>query len=169
VKTDPATLLRAHGLHVTPQRLAVLKAVNRCPHGSADAIADDVRRNLGSVSVQTIYDALTTFVEQGLIRRLEPAGSPALFDPRAGDGHHHAICRTCRSVRDVESPITPLPFSTDASRPDFTVDEAEVVYWGLCAACRSAVDAPSKNAAVPRTRPRKPRPNSPEGAFFNID
>lgn len=161
MKTDPAELLRAHGLSVTPQRLAVLKAVEHCPHGSADAIADDVRERLGTVSVQTIYDALTTFVDRGLIRRIEPAGSPALFDPRAGDGHHHAICRSCRSVQDVESPITPLPFLPHASRPDFVVDEAEVVYWGFCAACRAASDTPAEdNTPGLRARPRKPRPHS---------
>jgi len=135
--SDPASQLRAHGLHVTAQRLAVLRAVLRCPHGSADTIADEVRAEIGAVSRQAVYDALGLFTEKGLVRRIQPAGSPALFDPRAGDGHHHVICRECGAVKDVDCAGESAACLTPPADTGYQIDEAEVTYWGICPGCRS--------------------------------
>ncbi|MBL8861174.1 MAG: transcriptional repressor [Planctomycetes bacterium] len=134
--TDPASQLRAHGLHVTAQRLAVLRAVARWPHGSADTIAQEVRAEIGSISLQAVYDALSTLTEKGLVRRIQPAGAPALFDPRVGDSHHHAICRTCGAVADVDCAVGVAPCLTAATNSGYEIDEAEVLYWGFCPDCR---------------------------------
>ncbi|MFO1076762.1 MAG: Fur family transcriptional regulator [Planctomycetota bacterium] len=133
---DPASLLRSRGLSVTAQRLAVLRAVCRWPHSPADKIAEAVRAELGTVSKQAIYDVLGALTEKGLVRRVQPAGSPALFDPRVGDTHHHAICRTCGAVADVDCAVGSAPCLTAAAGSGFEIDEAEVVYWGTCPACR---------------------------------
>jgi Fur family ferric uptake transcriptional regulator len=148
---DPSSVLRAHGMHVTAQRLAVLRAVTRVPHGSVDAIAEAVRVEIGAVSLQAVYDALAVLAEKGLIRRVQPAGSPALFDPRTGDSHHHAICRMCGAVADVDCAVGNAPCLTAAGASGFEIDEAEVVYWGTCWDCRSK-------------RARKKRPGKRSGA-----
>ena len=106
---DPAARLRAHGLQVTAQRLAVLRAVADHPHCTADAVAEAVRTGIGAISRQAVYDALRTLSDKGLVRRVQPAGSPALFDPRVGDNHHHAICRTCGRVTDVDCAVGDAP------------------------------------------------------------
>lgn len=129
--------LRAHGLHVTAQRLAVLRAVSRWPHGSAEKIAEEVRADIGAISRQAVYDALGLLSEKGLIRRIQPAGSPALFDPRAGDTHHHAICRSCGAVADVDCAVGPAPCLSPDTDCGYDIDEAEVVYWGVCPDCRA--------------------------------
>lgn len=133
---DPASLLRSHGLHVTAQRLAVLRAVARRPHSSADTIAHEARAEIGAISVQAVYDALSILTDKGLLRRIQPAGSPALFDPRVGDLHHHAICRTCGAVADVDCAVGAAPCLTAATNSGYDIDEAEVVYWGTCPDCR---------------------------------
>lgn len=154
--------LRSKALHVTPQRLAVLRAVSRCPHGSADSIAAAVREELGSVSTQTIYDALATFVARGLVRRLEPAGSPALYDPRAGDRHHHAICRVCGAVQDVDCDAgAPLCHAPSADY-GYAIDEAEVVYWGFCPRCRATAGSPPDAIPVNAARPNPIEIGHPE-------
>lgn len=134
--TDPATLLRTHGLHVTAQRVAVLRALVKRPHGSAETIAEEVRAQIGAISQQAVYDALGTLSEKGLLRRIQPAGLPALFDLRARDRHHHAICRACGAVVDVECDPKKEPSLAAAAASGFTIDEAEVLYWGLCPACQ---------------------------------
>jgi Fur family ferric uptake transcriptional regulator len=134
--TDPASLLRAHGLHVTAQRLAVLRAVARRPHGSAESIAEQVRGEIGAISRQAVYDALWLLSEKGLLRHIQPAGSPVLFDPRVADAHHHVICRTCRAVVDVDCTVGPAPARSAAAESGYQIDEAEVVFWGLCPGCR---------------------------------
>lgn len=134
---DQTQRLRQHGLHVTAQRLAVLRAVCKFPHSPADTIADAVRGELGTVSKQAIYDALGALTEKGLVRRVQPAGSPALFDPRVGDTHHHAICRICGAVADIDCAVGSAPCLTAAAGSGFTIDEAEVVYWGTCPHCRA--------------------------------
>lgn len=134
--TDPASLLRAHGLHVTAQRLAVLRAVARRPHGSAETIAEEVRSEIGAISRQAVYDALWLLSEKGLLRRIQPAGSPALFDPRVGDSHHHLICRTCGAVRDVDCVAAADPCLTTPTNTGYEIEEAEVLYWGICPDCR---------------------------------
>lgn len=135
--SDPAHVLRSHGLHVTAQRLAVLRAVSRFPHSPADRIAEEVRAEIGSISRQAVYDALGMLTEKGILRRIQPAGSPALFDPRTGDAHHHAICRTCGSVVDIDCAVGNAPCLTAAAGTGFEIDEAEVVYWGTCPRCKA--------------------------------
>ncbi len=134
---DPATLLRSHGLHVTAQRLAVLRALVKRPHGSAETIADEVRDQIGSISRQAVYDALGMLTAKGLLRKIQPAGLPALFDLRASDRHHHAICRNCGAVVDVEMVAAHEPSIAAAADSGFEIDDAEVLYWGRCPACRT--------------------------------
>lgn len=141
--TDPANLLRSHGLQVTAQRLAVLRAVRGRPHCTAENVALDVRSEIGSISRQAVYDALGLLAEKHLIRRIQPAGSPALFDPRVGDNHHHVICRNCGAVVDVDCVVGEGPCLTASADSGYEIDEAEVLYWGTCPDCiaeRKAVD-----------------------------
>ncbi len=130
-----ADLLRRHGLHVTAQRLAVLAAVSRQAHGTADDVAEAVRAEIGTISRQAVYDALGVLAEKGLIRRIQPAGSPARYESRTGDNHHHLICRLCDRMVDVDCAVGAAPCLTPAQNPGFTIDEAEVVYWGRCPEC----------------------------------
>ena len=130
-------LLRSRGLRVTGQRLAVLAAVAREPHTTAEAVTDSVRRELGAISVQGVYDALGALTDAGLVRRIEPAGSPALFEARVDDNHHHLICRDCGRVTDVDCAVGTAPCLTPADDFGFEIEEAEVVYWGRCATCRT--------------------------------
>ncbi|MEQ8765211.1 MAG: Fur family transcriptional regulator [Planctomycetota bacterium] len=135
MRNDPAQLIRDRGLRVTAQRLAVLRAVWARPHCTADDVNENVRSEIGSISRQAVYDALGTLADHGLIRRIQPAGSPALFDPRAGDNHHHLVCRTCGQVEDVDCTVGQAP-CLDASLPaSYRIDEAEVTFWGTCPAC----------------------------------
>lgn len=134
---DPAELLRAHGLAVTAQRLAVMKAVSGRPHATADAIAEDVRVEIGAISRQAVYDALGALSERGLIRRFQSAGSPARYEDRVGDNHHHLICRSCGKTVDVDCAVGAKPCLTAADDSGFQIDEAEVIYWGTCPECLS--------------------------------
>jgi Fur family ferric uptake transcriptional regulator len=138
VPRDPATLLRAHGLQVTAQRLAVLKVVSMRPHSAADRVADEVRAEIGAISRQAVYDALGTLTEKGILRRIQPAGSPALYDPRVGDNHHHVVCTVCRSIVDVDCAVGAAPCLTAASDRGYRIEEAEVVFWGTCPGCLSS-------------------------------
>ena len=135
MSSGPAGLLREHGLQVTAQRLAVLRAVTKRPHCTADQVAEEVRAEIGAISRQAVYDALRTLTEKCLIRRVQPAGSPALFDPRVGDNHHHLICRTCGKTIDVDCAVGETPCLTAAADSGFRIDEAEVIYWGTCPEC----------------------------------
>jgi len=134
---DPAALLRKQGLQVTAQRLAILRAVSNRPHGTADAIAEDVRADIGAISRQAVYDALGMLSQKGLIRRIQPAGSPARYEARIGDNHHHLICRKCGKTVDVDCAIGETPCLTAVEDSGFQIDEAEVVYWGTCPDCRA--------------------------------
>lgn len=136
VHDDPAALLRDHGLQVTAQRLAVLRAVCRKPHCTADECAEQVREEIGSISKQAVYDALRVLGKKRIIRHIQPAGSPVLYDPRAGDNHHHLICRSCGRTEDVDCAVGNRPCLTASDAQGFEVDEAEVIYWGLCGDCR---------------------------------
>lgn len=138
VAPDLPSLLRERGLQVTAQRLAVLKAVGRRPHATADVIADVVRGELGSVSMQAVYDSLAVLASEGLVRRIQPAGSPARFERRVGDNHHHLICRICGRVVDVDCAVGSAPCLTAADTHGYDIDEAEVVYWGRCPSCAAA-------------------------------
>lgn len=136
--TEPAALLRQNGIPVTAQRLAVLKAVSERPHGTVDAIAEDVRGSIGAISQQAVYDALGMLAKKGLIRRIQPAGSPARYEDRIGDNHHHLICRSCGRTADVDCAVGSAPCLTAAADSGFEIDEAEVIYWGTCPDCQAA-------------------------------
>jgi Fur family transcriptional regulator, stress-responsive regulator len=135
VSTDPGELLRQHGLRVTAQRIAVLRTVAEAPHASADAVAAAVRGRLGTISTQAVYDALGTLTEHGLLRRIQPAGSPARYEDRVGDNHHHLVCRVCERMVDVDCATGAAPCLTAAEGHGYEIDEAEVVYWGRCPEC----------------------------------
>jgi Fur family transcriptional regulator, stress-responsive regulator len=135
---DPASLLRQHGIPVTAQRIAVLKEVSEKPHSTADRIANEVRARIGTISRQAVYDALGLLSSKGLIRRIQPAGSPALYEGRVGDNHHHVICRSCGKTADVDCAVGVKPCLTAADNSGFQIDEAEVIYWGTCPDCLSA-------------------------------
>ena len=135
---DPADLLRQHGIQVTAQRLAVLRAVAGEPHITADGVAEAVRSEIGAISLQSVYDALTLLAAEGLLRRIQPAGSPARFEDRVGDNHHHLICRTCNRMVDVDCAVGVTPCLTAADDCGYEIDEAEVVYWGRCPECAAA-------------------------------
>lgn len=133
---EPADLLRQHGLHVTAQRLAVLRAVSGSPHITADGVAEAASAEIGAISRQAVYDALGVLVEKGLLRRIQPSGSPARFETRVADNHHHLICRECGNVVDVDCAVGDAPCLTPSESMDYVVDEAEVIYWGRCPECR---------------------------------
>ncbi len=135
---DAGALLRRHGLRVTAQRLAVLRAVSEHPHVTADAVADSVRGEIGAISVQAVYDALTVLTENGLLRRIQPAGSPARYEDRVADNHHHLICRSCGRMVDVDCAIGAAPCLTAGDESGYEIDEAEVIYWGRCPQCVAA-------------------------------
>jgi Fe2+ or Zn2+ uptake regulation protein len=131
-------LLRNAGLNVTAQRLAVLRAVAGAPHGTADDVEQVVRAELGAVSRQAVYDVLGVLTEAAIIRRIQPAGSPARYEDRVGDNHHHLICRACRRMVDVDCAVGYTPCLTAADDSAYEIDEAEVIYWGRCPECVAA-------------------------------
>ncbi|MEB8325552.1 transcriptional repressor [Dietzia kunjamensis] len=134
---DQGAALREAGLRVTSPRLAVLAVVAGRPHIAAEDVATLVRERLGAVSTQTVYDALRVCTDVGLMRRIEPAGSPALYERRTGDNHHHLVCRKCGRVEDVECAVGHAPCLTADRDHGFEIDEAEVNYWGTCPECRA--------------------------------
>jgi Fur family ferric uptake transcriptional regulator len=140
---DDSALLRRHGLQVTAQRLAVLRAVCGRPHSTADDIDKVVRDQIGAISHQAVYDALAALTDKGLLRRIQPARSPARYEDRVGDNHHHLICRTCSRMVDVDCAVGETPCLTAADDSGYEVDEAEVIYWGRCPECVAAVSAAS--------------------------
>jgi Fe2+ or Zn2+ uptake regulation protein len=132
---DNDALLRRHGINVTAQRLAVLRAVSDRPHSTADDIYNAVRIAIGAISRQAVYDALAALTDKGLMRRIQPPGSPARYEDRVGDNHHHLICRTCSRMIDVDCAVGDTPCLTAADNSGYEVDEAEVIYWGRCPEC----------------------------------
>jgi Fur family ferric uptake transcriptional regulator len=135
---DSTDLLRRHGVQITAQRLAVLGAVSRRPHGTANEIADVVRSEIGTISRQSVYNVLDVLVDAGLVRRIQPAGSPARYEDRTGDNHHHLICRACGRMVDVDCAVGSAPCLKASDDAGFEIDEAEVIYWGRCPDCLSA-------------------------------
>src|SRR5882724_7931602 len=129
--------LKLSGLRVTAPRLAVLAWLNDHPHTTADQVAGGVRELLGSVSTQAVYDVLSVCSAANLVRRIEPAGHPARFETRTGDNHHHLVCRACGRTEDVDCTVGVAPCLTPEDAAGFAVDEAEVVFWGLCPDCLS--------------------------------
>jgi Fur family ferric uptake transcriptional regulator len=162
--TDSACLLRDRGIQVTAQRLAVVRAVAGQPHITADSVAEVVRTEIGAISLQSVYDTLGLLVAAGLIRRIQPAGSPARFEDRVGDNHHHLICRACGRVVDVDCGVGSAPCLTAVDDRGYEIDEAEVAYWGRCPDCVAQVRAASHAIRQPdhaedsrRTPGRGPR------------
>jgi len=152
---DRGALLRERGIQVTAQRLAVLRAVSGQPHITADAVAEAVRTEIGAISLQSVYDALSLLVSEGLIRRIQPSGSAARFEDRVGDNHHHLICRSCGRVVDVDCATGSAPCLTAVDDRGYEIDEAEVAYWGRCPDCleQSRTSATKRQAvASPRQR-----------------
>ncbi len=149
VRSDPVDTLRRHGLSITAQRLAVLRALARRPHGSADAIVEQVRAEINVISRQAVYNALGTLTEKGIIRRIQPAGSPAIYENRVGDNHHHLICRTCGKTVDVDCAVGKAPCLKASDHAGFQIDEAEVIYWGTCSKCLGAASG-IRDQAPPR-------------------
>ncbi len=139
MSNDPAKLLREHSVQVTAQRLAVLRAVSGQSHCTADDVVKDVRAKIGAISRQAVYDALGILSEKGIIRRIQPAGSPARYEDRVGDNHHHLICRTCDRLVDVDCAVGDTPCLTASDDSGYQIDEAEVVYWGTCPECLAAI------------------------------
>ena len=148
---DPADLLRQRGIQVTAQRLAVLRAVAGEPHITADGVAEAVRGEIGAISLQSVYDALNVLVGEQLIRRIQPAGSPARFEDRVGDNHHHLICRTCGRLVDVDCAAGRAPCLKANDDNGYEIDEAEVVYWGRCPECQHKA---GKRSATKRKKRR---------------
>ena len=149
---DPAALLREHGIQVTAQRLAVLRAVSGEPHTTADRVAEVVRAEIGAISLQSVYDALSVLVTEGLIRRIQPAGSAARFEDRVGDNHHHLICRVCGRVVDVDCATGAAPCLAAADDQGYQIEEAEIAYWGRCPDCQA--QPPSSPSVPPQKRRR---------------
>ena len=135
-------LLRHHGVQVTAQRLAIMRAVSARPHATADELTDEVRAVLGSISRQAVYDSLGVLVDKHLVRRIQPAGSPARFENRVDDNHHHLICRVCGSTFDIDCAVGAVPCLTANVDHGFEIDEAEVIYWGRCPSCRNPAAPP---------------------------
>ncbi len=131
----PADLLRSHGVQVTAQRLAVLRAVSAAPHSTADRVHELARAEIGAISRQAVYDTLALLTDKRLVRRFQPIGSPALYEDRVGDNHHHLVCRICGCVADVDCAVGTTPCLTAADALGFEIDEAEVAYWGRCPTC----------------------------------
>lgn len=134
---DAEPLLRGAALRVTRPRVAVLTAVHENPHADTDSIIRVVRDDLGEVSTQAVYDVLRALTASGLVRRIEPAGSVARYESRVGDNHHHVVCRSCGQVADVDCAVDLTPCLTASDDHGYLIDEAEVVYWGLCPSCSS--------------------------------
>lgn len=145
---DPADVLRGHGLRVTAQRVAVLRAVSSAPHATTDAVAERVRSEIGAISVQAVYDALGALVDANLLRRIQPSGSPARFEARVGDNHHHVICRVCGSTADVDCAVGSAPCLAAADDMGYRIDEAEVIYWGRCPECVAAQELAREEKAT---------------------
>ena len=154
---DPTASLRDRGIQVTAQRLAVLRAVSHHPHVTADTVAEVVRAEIGAISLQSVYDALNLLVTEGLIRRIQPAGSPARFEDRVGDNHHHLICRTCGRVVDIDCAIGSAPCLTALDDMGYEIDEAEVAYWGRCPDCLRQSGRSSGAKSSPATPTRRTR------------
>lgn len=128
-------MLRGAGLRVTRPRVAVLAAAHSHPHADTDSIIGVVRADLGEVSHQAVYDVLRALTTAGLLRRIQPPGSVARYESRVGDNHHHVVCRSCGAIADVDCAVGPAPCLTASNDHGFTIDEAEVIYWGRCPDC----------------------------------
>lgn len=145
--TNHAERLRAADLRVTRPRLAVLTAVDGHPHADTETVFDAVRTELPSVSRQAVYDVLHALTVARLVRRIQPSGLIARYESRVGDNHHHAVCRSCGTIVDVDCAVGAAPCLDASDNVGFAIDEAEVIYWGLCPACTD--NAPIGDPATP--------------------
>lgn len=168
VTRDVTQMLRQHGLQVTAQRLATMRAVSAHPHATADELTDDVRAAIGAVSRQAVYDTLAVLADKNLVRRIQTPGSPARYEDRVGDNHHHLICRGCGAVSDIDCAVGAAPCLTASVDHGFEIDEAEVIYWGRCPSCKASAPAtagvriaPQTGPPVGRRKPARPRQAKP--------
>jgi Fur family transcriptional regulator, stress-responsive regulator len=136
--SDLERMLREVALRVTRPRLAVLSALHRHPHADTDSIIGVVREDLGEVSRQAVYDVLNALTDSGLVRRIQPLGSVARYESRVGDNHHHVVCRSCGAIADVDCAVGSAPCLTADDDHGFAIEEAEVIYWGLCPDCSAS-------------------------------
>ena len=150
---DAAAAIRGAGLRVTDSRRAVLEALAAHPHASADEVFARIQPALPGTSLQSVYNALGDFAVVDLVRRIEPAGRPMLFELRVNDNHHHLVCRVCGAVEDVDCAVGHAPCLEPSDDHGFAVDTAEVIFWGVCAACRaveaSPADSPTRQEGTP--------------------
>ena len=130
-----AQRLRSVGLRVTRPRLAVVQAVARLPHADTESVIAAAREDLPEVSHQAVYDSLRVLTDRGVLRRIQPAGSVARYETRVGDNHHHVVCRSCGAVADIDCAVGRAPCLTPSQTHGYRLDEAEVIYWGLCPRC----------------------------------
>jgi len=145
---DLRSTLHEAGLRATAQRIAVLSVLREShEHLSADRVTEEVRSRLGTVSTQAVYDVLDALTSKGLARRIEPAGSPALFEGRVADNHHHVVCRVCGAVQDIDCVVGAAPCLTASDTGGFVLDEAEITFWGLCPDCQKAASESPEAAA----------------------
>jgi Fur family ferric uptake transcriptional regulator len=133
--SDLELMLRGADLRVTRPRVAVLHAVHDHPHADTESLIGAVRRDLPDVSHQAVYDVLRALTSAGLVRRIQPSGSVARYESRVGDNHHHVVCRSCGDIADVDCAVGEAPCLHASDDSGFTIDEAEVIYWGTCPAC----------------------------------
>jgi Fe2+ or Zn2+ uptake regulation protein len=146
-RVDPAAALRYVGLRVTASRVAVLSEVTDGKHLTADHVALAVRERIGTISTQAVYDVLGALTRAGLVRRIEPARSPARYETRVDDNHHHAVCRKCGAITDVDCVVGERPCLRAADASGFVIDEAEVTFWGLCPTCQTLPKSHEKESA----------------------
>ncbi|PIB76518.1 Fur family transcriptional regulator [Mycolicibacterium brumae] len=144
VPSDFPAQLRAAQLRVTQPRLAVLEAVHAHPHADTETVLTAVREHLPAVSRQAVYDVLNVLATTGVLRRIQPSGSLARYEARVGDNHHHIVCRSCGVIADVDCAVGEVPCLTAADDLGFVIDEAEVIYWGICPDCAAAPAAPAQ-------------------------
>jgi Fur family transcriptional regulator, stress-responsive regulator len=142
--SDIPAVLRSVGLRVTTPRVAVLSEIAAGQHLTADRVAAGVRGRVGSISTQAVYDVLAALTRAGLLRRIEPAGSPTRYETRVGDNHHHVVCRGCGAIADVDCVVSDPPCLTPSDTGGFVIDEAEITFWGICPTCQSAAPEPDQ-------------------------
>ena len=149
-RAEAEEALRAASLRATRPRVAVLLAAHDRPHADTETLIGAVRERLGTVSHQAVYDVLRALTEAGLLRRIQPAGSVARYEARVGDNHHHVVCRTCGSIADIDCAVGHAPCLTPSNDAGFTVDEAEVTFWGQCPSCATTTESPRHDAPQER-------------------
>jgi len=149
-RDEPIAALRAAGLRVTAPRIAILAEMTDTKHMTADQVALAARDRLGTISTQAVYDVLGALTRAGLLRRIEPAGSPARYETRIADNHHHVVCRSCGAITDVDCVVGEAPCLSPDNASGFVIDEAEVTFWGLCPDCQTTSKPNEKECAHDR-------------------